>query len=237
MIKRRQLEEEGVLWAVGVGGGEGGRIQEWPYGPTRAQTHSMFWGCHMWGQMELAPSTAHENVCTHTKLCEQQGLWPLPHPLWALPCPASHSCLAPRLSHCPQDHSHKVQAFPSMGLTVSEPGPPSQCCPNHWVPRGPSLLGPKRAWGGGSWRSLPLALRSTANILWLTVRTRHFVYVKLLTGHPLQYSLGFPAGSAGKESACNVGDLGLIPGLARSTGEGKGYPLQCSGLENSMDYA
>ena len=47
--------------------------------------------------------------------------------------------------------------------------------------------------------------------------------------------LGLPCGSAGKESACNVGDLGLIPGLGRSPGEGKGYPLQYSGLENSMD--
>ena len=47
--------------------------------------------------------------------------------------------------------------------------------------------------------------------------------------------MGFPGGSAGKESACNVGDLGLIPGLERSLGEGKGYPLQYSGLENSMD--
>ena len=42
-------------------------------------------------------------------------------------------------------------------------------------------------------------------------------------------------GSAGKESACNEDDLGLIPGLGRSLGEGKGYPLQYSGLENSMD--
>ena len=45
----------------------------------------------------------------------------------------------------------------------------------------------------------------------------------------------FPDSSAGKESACNAGDPGLIPGLGRSAGEGKGYPLQCSGLENSMD--
>ena len=44
-----------------------------------------------------------------------------------------------------------------------------------------------------------------------------------------------PGGSAGKESACNVGDLGLIPGLGRSPGERKGYPLQYSNLENSMD--
>jgi len=45
--------------------------------------------------------------------------------------------------------------------------------------------------------------------------------------------LGFPGGSAGKESACNVGDLGSIPGLGRYPGRGNGYPLQCSGLENS----
>ena len=37
-------------------------------------------------------------------------------------------------------------------------------------------------------------------------------------------------------SACNAGDQGSIPGLGRSPGEGKGYPLQCPGLENSMDY-
>ena len=48
--------------------------------------------------------------------------------------------------------------------------------------------------------------------------------------------LGFPCGLAGKESTCSAGHLGLIPGLGRSPGEGKGYPLQYSGLENSMDY-
>ena len=47
---------------------------------------------------------------------------------------------------------------------------------------------------------------------------------------------GFPGGSAGKESACNVGDLSSVPGLGRSPAEGKGNPLQFSGLENSMDY-
>ena len=47
--------------------------------------------------------------------------------------------------------------------------------------------------------------------------------------------MGFPCGSAGKESACNAGDLGSIPGLGRSPEEGKGYPLQYSGLDNSMD--
>ena len=47
--------------------------------------------------------------------------------------------------------------------------------------------------------------------------------------------LGFLGGSAVKKSACNAGDLGSIPGLGRSPGERNGYPLQYSGLENSMD--
>ena len=51
----------------------------------------------------------------------------------------------------------------------------------------------------------------------------------------VSWGLGFPCGSVGKESACNVGDLGSIPGLGRTPGEGKGYPLLYSGLENSMD--
>ena len=46
---------------------------------------------------------------------------------------------------------------------------------------------------------------------------------------------GFPCGSAGEESTYDAGDLGSIPGLGRSPGEGKGYPLQYSGLENFMD--
>ena len=60
-----------------------------------------------------------------------------------------------------------------------------------------------------------------------------------LSGTPFYRALipfmGFPGGLAGKEFACNMGDLGLIPGLGRSPGEGKGYPLQYSGLENSVD--
>ena len=52
---------------------------------------------------------------------------------------------------------------------------------------------------------------------------------------PTPVFLGFSCGSAGKESACSEGDLGSIPGLGRSPGEGKGSPLQFSGLENSKD--
>ena len=47
--------------------------------------------------------------------------------------------------------------------------------------------------------------------------------------------MGFPGDSAGKESTCNMGDLGSVPGFGRSPGEGNSYPLQYSGLENSMD--
>ena len=54
---------------------------------------------------------------------------------------------------------------------------------------------------------------------------------------PTPVFLGFPCGSAGKESSCNAGDLGSIPGLGRSPAEGKGYPVQYSGLEKSMDYS
>ena len=53
---------------------------------------------------------------------------------------------------------------------------------------------------------------------------------------PTPVFLGFPGGSDGKESAGNMGDLGSIPGLGKSPGEGTGYPLQCFGLENSMEW-
>ena len=64
----------------------------------------------------------------------------------------------------------------------------------------------------------------------LLLLTNSYGFLNLLYG-----TLGFPDSSAGKESACNKGDLDSIPGLGRSPGEGKGYPLQYSGLENSMD--
>ena len=54
---------------------------------------------------------------------------------------------------------------------------------------------------------------------------------------PTSVFLGFPGGSAGKESTCNAGDLGLIPWLGWSSGEGKSYPLHYSALEISRDYS
>ena len=68
---------------------------------------------------------------------------------------------------------------------------------------------------------------------WSQVQRKGFLSLKLFVVASRQ--LGFPCGSAGKESACNAEGLVLIPGLGRSPGEGKGYPLQYSGLENSID--
>ena len=62
------------------------------------------------------------------------------------------------------------------------------------------------------------------------------IYV-VLCKSVLLYLTSAPGGSAGKESACNVGDPGSIPGLGGFPGEGNGYPLQYSGLENYMDYS
>ena len=62
---------------------------------------------------------------------------------------------------------------------------------------------------------------------WLAI-FNYFLIIKILLW-------GFPGGSDGEESVSNAGNLGLIPGSGRSLGEGNGYPLQCSCLENSMD--
>ena len=62
----------------------------------------------------------------------------------------------------------------------------------------------------------------------------NILYICIYTMFWLSYG-GFPGSSAGKESACNAGDPSSISELGRSAGEGTGYPLQYSGLENSMD--
>ena len=69
----------------------------------------------------------------------------------------------------------------------------------------------------------------------LTPSIFHSGICRRIRGKDTPVFLGFPGGSAGKESAYNAGDQGSIPGLRRSPGEGKGYLLQYSGLENSMD--
>ena len=64
----------------------------------------------------------------------------------------------------------------------------------------------------------------------------HTIYIITMRSHNTDiYTLGFSGGSDSKESTCNAGDPGLIPGSGRSAGENNGYPLQCSCLEYSMD--
>ena len=65
---------------------------------------------------------------------------------------------------------------------------------------------------------------------------KDYVFVYVIYASYLCRPLGFPGGSAGKESACNAGDLGSIPWSGRSPGEGRGSALQYSGLENPMDF-
>ena len=66
----------------------------------------------------------------------------------------------------------------------------------------------------------------------LQILSQYFLLINLLKKN---YTFGFPCGSAGKEATCSEGDLGSIPGSGISPGEGNRYPLQYSGLENSMD--
>ena len=63
----------------------------------------------------------------------------------------------------------------------------------------------------------------------------HFISINFSVKVYYRVRLGAPGGSDGKESACNAGDLGSIPGSGKSLGEGNGNPLQCSYLENTMD--
>ena len=72
---------------------------------------------------------------------------------------------------------------------------------------------------------------------WLDLLAVQGTRKSLLQHHNSEASIfGCSCGSSGTESACNAGDLGLIPGSGRSPGEGKGYPCQYSGLENSRDW-
>ena len=70
-------------------------------------------------------------------------------------------------------------------------------------------------------------------MLHLVIKHSSIHSVKPYKGHPMW--LGLPQWHSGKESTCNAGDLGLIPGSGRSPGEENGNPLQYSGLENPMD--
>ena len=105
----------------------------------------------------------------------------------------------------------------------------------HQVTWGPHFKSRLPAWWlNPKWSRLYLALLKSWSGNW-----RQRGYKGLREKREFQTLLGnclrLPCGSAGKESTCYAGDLGSISGLGRSPGEGKGYPFQHSGLENSMD--
>ena len=86
-------------------------------------------------------------------------------------------------------------------------------------------------------------IKNTSHIIWdyicVCIYIYIYIYISIYT-HTHRHThihkhMDFPFDSTCKKSTCNVGDLGLILGLGRSPGEGNGYPLQCSGLENFMD--
>ena len=87
------------------------------------------------------------------------------------------------------------------------------------------------------WWSEPEA--SEVERMWARGKYEHRVWNSFQHFNHLRVklTLGFPGGSDSKTSACNAGDLGLIPRFGRSPGEWKGYPLQYYGLENPMDYS
>ena len=76
---------------------------------------------------------------------------------------------------------------------------------------------------------------TTGKTIDLTIQTFVGKMMSLLFNMLSRFFMGFPHSLVGKESACNAGDLGLIPGSGRSPGEGNGKPLQYSCLENPMD--
>ena len=106
--------------------------------------------------------------------------------------------------------------------------------PHLGVPAGAGRQSPRRV---SVVRRLGMRSAPLRRLSYETVGPPWKIHVQFLKNNKYALSMGpgFPDSSAGKESACNIGDLGSIPGLGRSPGEGKGYPLQYSGLETSMD--
>ena len=112
----------------------------------------------------------------------------------------------------------------------------------HWVTREAYLMRVRMleplwlSWHDSVCRHQAMSTSSVILGLSTAPKFKRPVSLNLHTHTKIHLHKGFPCGSVGKESACNEGDLGSIPGLGRYSGEGKDYPLQYSGLENSMDY-
>ena len=87
--------------------------------------------------------------------------------------------------------------------------------------------------GGDSKRTVAIYIKECSSIF--SFKTGFYKFVPVLVLESFFLTLGFPGGSDGKESVCNAGAPDSIPGSGRSPGEGNGYPLQYSCLENPMD--
>ena len=85
------------------------------------------------------------------------------------------------------------------------------------------------------WGTVHRVAKSWTGLRWLSSTCTHARCFHITVINFLVHKMGFPGGSDSKASACNVGDLGLIPGLGRSHVEGNGNPFQYSCLENYMD--
>ena len=92
------------------------------------------------------------------------------------------------------------------------------------------------AWFSSEWNKICNTFSCFVSIweLWFCLLLKT-IFLNVFLLWKKAHNMGFPDSSVGKESACNAGDLSSISGSGRSAGEGKGYPLQYSGLENSMD--
>ena len=151
-------------------------------------------------------------------------------PLWTeVPVNPSFS-----YKNCPQGGNSVQSTFSAWDkLKKSEV---AQSCPSLWDPMDCSLPG-FSVHGILQARILErVAISFSRGPSWPRDRTQvSRIVSRRLTLWATRLSWAFPHGSAGEESACNAGDLDSIPGLGRSLRKGKGYPLQYSGLENSID--
>ena len=108
---------------------------------------------------------------------------------------------------------------------------PDSCFPSHFTQLGKSFCKPHCLFIGAS----PFPLRQVRDKVLLGVRSENGRERPPQGFGTRRPEFGLLGGSDGKEPTCNAGDLGSIPGLGRSPGEGSGHPLQYSHLENSMD--
>ena len=144
------------------------------------------------------------------------SLWPHGLKHGRLPCP----------SPSPQNCSNSCPSSRWCHPTISSSVVPFSSCLQSFPSSGPLLMrwlfisGAQNIGTSASESVLPMTIQD-----WFPLG---------LTGNSIELYYVLPCGSAGKESTCNSGDLGSIPGLGKSPGGGKGYPLQ-SGLENSLD--